>query len=128
MKTFMLWQQVSSLSQSDDEIIAAYLRQVKDLFRRLPACLPIIGFNVVQGMQDLNEQSQITFECTKDQDYTFMKVKKNIIAVYQVIDQNSLFDAEYTRLTGLPGASIKASTITGEDWNQQILPSILQGM
>ena len=116
------------MSQSDNEIIAAYLKQVEDLFRRLPACFPIIGFNVVRGMRDLNEQSWITFECIKDQDYTFMKVKKNIVAVYQVIGQNSSFDAEYTESTRLPGASIKAFTVTGEDWNQQILPSILQEM
>ena len=57
-----------------------------------------------------------------------MKVKKNIITVYQVIGQNSSFDAKYTESTGLPEASIKASAITEEDWNQQILPSILQEM
>lgn len=78
----MLWQRVSSLTQSEDKIIAAYLKQMKNLFRKLSASLSIIEFNMMWEMQNLNKQSWIIFKYIKDQNYTFSKVKKNIIAVY----------------------------------------------
>ncbi|KAA6406837.1 MAG: hypothetical protein FRX48_09335 [Lasallia pustulata] len=97
------------------------------LWQRLPAALATLGFNIVRGMKDDTQQCRITFECAKEQDYNFQKVKKFIVAAYQVIGQNRPFEATQEGTTGSSGAA-KGSILTGEDWNQQILPSILQGM
>ena len=126
-ETFILWQRVSSLSQGEDEPIVVYICRADDLARKLPAALATLGFNVVRGMKDDTQQCRVTFECAKEQDYDFQKVKKFIVAAYQVIGQNGPFETTQEGTTGSSGAA-KGSTLTGEDWNQQILPSILQGM
>ncbi|SLM37531.1 Retrotransposon gag domain [Lasallia pustulata] len=127
METFILWQRVSSLSQGEDKPIMAYIYRADDLARKLPAALATLGFNVVRGMEDDTQRCRVTFECAKEQDCDFQKVKKFIVAAYQVIGQNGPFETTQEGTTGSSGAA-KGSTLTWEDWNQQILPSILQGM
>ncbi|KAA6408850.1 MAG: hypothetical protein FRX48_07194 [Lasallia pustulata] len=126
-ETFILWQRVSSLSQGKDKPIVAYICRADDLARKLPAALATLGFNVVRGMKDDTQRCRVTFECAKEQDYNFQKVKKFIVVAYQVIGQNGPFETTQEGTTGSSGAA-KGSILTGEDWNQQILPSILQGM
>ncbi|SLM39127.1 Retrotransposon gag domain [Lasallia pustulata] len=122
-ETFILWQRVSSLSQGEDEPIVAYIRRADDLARKLPAALATLRFNVVRGMKDDTQRCRVTFECAKEQDYDFQKVKKFIVAAYQVIGQNGPFETTQEGTTGSSGAA-KGSTLTGEDWiNRSYHPS-----
>ena len=113
-ETFILWQRVSSLSQGKDKPIAAYICRADDLACKLPAALTTLGFNVVRGMKDDTQQCWVTFECAKEQDYNFQKVKKFIVAAYQVIGQNRPFETIQEGITGSSGMA-KGSTLTRED-------------
>ncbi|MCJ1348186.1 hypothetical protein MMC31_006417, partial [Peltigera leucophlebia] len=96
---------------------------------RAVECEVDVGMAIIQGMSDENEKKRISFECHKDSDFTFVKVKKLIRAAFFEVGKTSLFDSSY------PTHSSSASPPTSDEALRQMvisastsLPSILQGM
>lgn len=85
---------------------------------------------IIQGMSDENETKRISFECHKDSDFTFKKVKKLIRAAFFEVGKTSLFDSKHQQ----PSNPASQSSSSDEALRQMVisastsLPSILQGM
>ncbi|MCJ1346903.1 hypothetical protein MMC31_005123 [Peltigera leucophlebia] len=127
-----LWErkvELANLRQGRSESNADFLKRAEHLARQIPNSEVDVGMAIIQGMSDENEKKRISFECHKDSDFTFLKVKKLIRAAFFEVGKTSLFDST------CPAPFSSASPPTSDEALRQMvisastsLPSILQGM
>ena len=127
-----LWErkvELANLRQGRIESIADFLKRAEHLARQIPNSEVDVGMAIIQGMSDENEKKRISFECHKDSDFSFVKVKKLIRAAFFEVGKTSLFDST------CPAPFSSASPPTSDEALRQMvisastsLPSILQGM
>ena len=106
------------------------MKRAEELAYQIPDSEVDVGMAIIQGMADENEKKWISFECHKDSDFTFKKVKMLIRAAFFEVGKISLFDSKYqtpSSLASLPGNSDEA--LYQIVISASISPlSILQGM
>ena len=73
-KKFELRVKLHNLEQGENESIADYLEKANELAMKLPNDDIDVGMATLKGMRDLSKRERVTFECTKDADYTFTTV------------------------------------------------------
>lgn len=56
-----------------------------------------IGMGIIQKILDRNEKKRISFECYKNSDFIFKKVKKFIEKLFFKVGKTSLFDLKYQK-------------------------------
>ena len=86
------------LEQKDGELIADYLSWAEDLVIHLLTNDINIGMFILKGMREGDKRKRISFECNKDSDYLFKKIKLLIKAAYSEISKLSPFDPDYKEL------------------------------
>lgn len=128
----ILWENMvesANLRQGRNESIAHFLKRAEHLARQIPNSELDVGMAIIQGMADGNEKKQIFFECHKDSDFTFLKVKKLMRSAFFEVAKTSLFEFKYSE----PLSSTSPPN-SDEALRQMVilastsLPSILQGM
>ncbi|KAL8864237.1 MAG: hypothetical protein Q9174_007424, partial [Haloplaca sp. 1 TL-2023] len=133
-RKFELKVRMGTLSQHDTESIAVYIDRCKELATQLPDESIEVGMATLKGMRDPQKRERCSFECTKDNDYSFPKVVRLIKAAYTEIGKGNPFDntRQESLQVSLPGPS-SAQTI--EELLKQCLintssalPAILQGI
>ena len=108
-KKFELRIKLAQLEQKDGESISDFIDRAEELATRLPADDVDVGMATLKGMKDEARRDRITFECNKDADYFFSKIKKLVAAAYNEVGKISPFDSGYKKamqvfLTGLPAS------------------------
>lgn len=71
-------QPVICRSRDHDITIVDFLKQAKHLARQIFNSEVDVDIAIIQDISDENKKEQISFECHKDPDFTFVKVKKLI--------------------------------------------------
>lgn len=133
-RKFELRIKLSQLEQKDGESISDYIERAEELATRLPSDDIDVGMATLKGMRDGLRRDRVTFECNKDADYSFAKIKKLIAAAYNEVGKISPFDPEYKEAmqVSLVGGGPSSSM---DDLLRQVLintnaafPAILQGI
>ena len=117
-KKFELRMKLANLKQADNENIADYTKRTYDLFNKLPNDDVEVGMATLRGMRDNDKKGRITFECSKDEDFTFATVQKLIKAAYSEIGRPSPFDHDQKNSLKL---TLPATTLTNEELLRQTL-------
>ncbi len=129
-----LWEkkvELTNLYQRNNENIAQFLKWAEELQDQIPDSQVDVGMAIIQGMADEKEEKQISFECHKDSDFTFKKVKKLIRAAFFEFGKTSLFDSKYqtpSSSESLPGKSDEVLRQMVISAFTSLPSSILQGM
>jgi hypothetical protein len=124
---YLFLQRVTTLIQRSNEDITNYFRRAKSLTRHLFNAVETIKYNVVQNMKDKIQRKRVNFECNKNRNFSLKKIKLIIKTTYQTIVIMSSFDLEWNHSKNSFNLSKrKEKTLSTNEWNQQILSSILQ--
>ncbi|KAL8804258.1 MAG: hypothetical protein Q9200_005898 [Gallowayella weberi] len=130
-KKFELRVMLSNLEQKETENISDYLDRCEDLSMKLPTDDIDVDMATLKGMRDSFKRERVSFECNKDDDYSFTKVKRLIKAAYIEIGKISPFDLAYRDSMGIN----LSSSYTGDVLLKHALinttaafPAILQGI
>jgi len=133
-RVFELRIKLSQLEQKDGETIAEFLERAEDLATKLPTDEINVGMATLKGMKDDEKRSRVTYDCNKEQDFSFSHIKKLITAAYSEVGKISPFDPSYkeSMQVSLMGQTTTTST---EELLRQVLintnvafPALLQGM
>lgn len=133
-RIFELRIKLSQLEQKDGESIAEFLERAEDLATKLPTDEINVGMATLKGMKDEDKRSRVTYDCNKEQDFSFPHIKKLIAAAYSEVGKISPFDPSYKESMQVSLTSQTTATST-EDLLRQVLintnvafPALLQGM
>jgi hypothetical protein len=78
-------------------------------------------------MKNKTQREKINFECNKNRDFSLKKIKLIIQAAYQTVNTMNLFDLEWSHSkNSFNSSKEKEKILFTNEWNQQILSSILQ--
>ena len=64
---------------------------------RLPANDVDVKITIFKGIKNKIKRNKITFECNKNADYFFTKIKKLIAAAYNKVSKISFFNFKYKK-------------------------------
>lgn len=81
------------------------MKWADDLTDQIPNSKVDIEMVIIQGMSDKNKKKRISFECHKDSDFIFKKVKKLIRAVFFEVGKTNLFDSKNQQSSNLASQS-----------------------
>jgi hypothetical protein len=126
---YLLLQRVITLTQRSNETIIEYFKRTKSLIKHLLSSTKIIDYNVVKEMRDKVQRKRMNFECNKNRNFLLKKIKLIIQAVYQTMNTMSSFDSKWNHNHSSDSFNLdkkKEKALSFEEWNQQILFSILQ--
>ncbi len=124
---YLLLQRVVILTQRLNESIADYFRRTKSLIRHLSSSTKIIDYNVIKEMKNKIQRKRVNFECNKNRNFSLKKIKLIMQAAYQTMNTMSSFDSEWNHSKDpFNHNKEKKKALSSEEWNQQILSSILQ--
>jgi hypothetical protein len=124
---YLLLQQMITLTQKLDESIMNYFQRVKSLARHWSSAIETIKYNVVKKMKNKVQRKRMNFECNKNRNFSLKKIKLIIQTTYETIDIMSSFNFEWNHLkNSFNHIKKKKKALSTNEWNQQILSSILQ--
>ena len=86
---------IIELKQKDNKKITDYVKRINDLIRKMLSDDIEINIIIFRKMRKLYKKEQISFECNKNVNYSFINVQKLVKAVYNEINKSNLFDSEY---------------------------------
>ncbi len=124
---YLLLQRIITLTRRSNETIIEYFRRAENLIRNLLNSAKTIEYNVIKKMKNKVQKKRMNFECNKDRNFFFKKIKLIIQAAYQTVNIMSSFDFEWHHSKNSFNLSKeKEKALFFEKWNQQMLFSILQ--
>ena len=91
-RKFALRVQLYNLKQREGKSIAGYVGRAEELAARLPEDDIDAGMATLKGMRDVDKRDWISFECNKDVDYTFVTVRRLVMAAYNEVEKTNFAD------------------------------------